>query len=86
MRLATVLPFSSKLHSLERMTPVAERHRQDSERQICVDEIIRRRQILELFVDAAHHRCGSSSLKNRWDQDERAYERRAFHDRARRTR
>ncbi len=86
MRLATVLPFSSKLHALARMTPIAERRRQNNERQICLDAIIRRRQILELFADAAHYRSGSSSLKRRWDEDERDYEDRAFHDRTKRTR
>jgi len=85
MRLATVLPFPSKLRTVAHATPVAERSRQNDERQACVDEIIRRQQILELFVEAAHAgHCGSPSLKRRWDADEREYEARAFQLRMRR--
>ena len=77
MRLATVIPFPSKLRTIERATPVAERQRQNEERQASVDEIIRRRQILELFVEAAGSGCGSSSLRRRWDTEEREYAARA---------
>ena len=77
MRLATVIPFPSKLRTIERATPVAERQRQNEERQASVDEIIRRRQILELFVEAAGSGSGSPSLKRRWDAEERDYDARA---------
>lgn len=83
MRLAEVVPIHAKIRATAR-EPNAERL--PREERPSLDDIIRRRQILELFVEAAAMRCGSRSLRRRWNQDEREHEERASPDRARRAR
>jgi len=73
MRLATVIPLSSKVRAVKRAASAQERS--TGERASVVD-IIRREQILEIFVEAAAlGRCGSPSLKRRWNADDREHER-----------